>query len=271
MPYAEINEARLWYEIIGDGEPLLLHHGYTACRDNWMPVVDRLSAQFQVILMECRGAGASEDTADGYSLEQYAADVIGLLDHLGIDRVSYGGHSMGGGIGWVLATRYAERLNRLIQMAPVHSDGFESDGSEWVDLVMHARATQDRELLLDAFELTAFHPTETRAWFESRVDNLMRVSEPHLKDSMTSMASLRLGEKLPEIDMPVLVLAANADGLLTANLADYEKLPNAALHVFSFAGHDIALHEPEGVAQAIEEFMTFGVVSAATLATRKKD
>ena len=86
MAYAEINGARLWYDVRGEGEPLLLHHGYTASRVNWMPVAERLQSRYQIILMECRGAGQSEHTPGGYTLEQYAADVVGMLDHLGIDR-----------------------------------------------------------------------------------------------------------------------------------------------------------------------------------------
>ena len=106
MAQALINGARLWYEIRGTGEPLLLHHGYTASRVNWLPAAERLQDQFQVILMECRGTGESEYTEGGYSLEQYAADVVGLLDHLGIQRVTFAGHSMGGGVGYLLGLHY---------------------------------------------------------------------------------------------------------------------------------------------------------------------
>ena len=81
MPHVTVNGARLWYEVCGTGAPILFHHGYTASRVNWMPVVERLEGRYQCILMECRGTGESEYTTDGYSLEQYAADVIGVMDH----------------------------------------------------------------------------------------------------------------------------------------------------------------------------------------------
>ena len=64
---------------------MLLHHGYKASRVNWALVAQLLKDQNQILLMECRGTGESEDTEDGYSLDQYASDVIGLMDHLGID------------------------------------------------------------------------------------------------------------------------------------------------------------------------------------------
>ena len=51
MPHALINNALLWYDTMGYGEPLLLHHGYTACRDNWMPVAQRLKDRYRIIPM----------------------------------------------------------------------------------------------------------------------------------------------------------------------------------------------------------------------------
>ena len=119
MSFATINNAELWYDIRGSGPPILLHHGYTASRVNWEPAAALLTDDFQVILMECRGTGASEHTRDGYSLEQYCADVVGLLDHLGLARVTFAGHSMGGGVGYLLGLDHPDRLNGLILMAPI--------------------------------------------------------------------------------------------------------------------------------------------------------
>lgn len=67
--------------------------------------------------MECRGTRDSEDTKDGYSLAQFASDVVTLMSQIGIDKFTYAGHSMGGGIGYLLGLEYAERLSRLILMA----------------------------------------------------------------------------------------------------------------------------------------------------------
>ena len=131
MPITNINDADLWFDIIGEGEPLLLHHGYTASRVNWMPVAKRLSDRYQIILMECRGTGDSEHTKSGYSIEQYALDVVGLLDHLKLDRISFAGHSMGGGIGFQLGVHHSDRLNKLILMAPIPSGGIGPIHQAW--------------------------------------------------------------------------------------------------------------------------------------------
>jgi len=269
MPHTTINGARLWYEERGSGEPILLHHGYTASRVNWMPVAERLQDRYRVILMECRGTGDSEHTEDGYTLEQYAADVIGVLDHLGIERVTYAGHSMGGGIGYVLAIEYPERLERLVLMAAVPADGL-AEGDPVARAERRAeRKRGDREVLIHRYRAGRFRAdVQTDEWFEDRVDHLLGVSDGHYDGSGDAMRALAVGDRLGEIATPTLVIAGSIDALLPSNLRDFRRLPNAALEVFSRAGHEVAVHEPAGVADAITAFMEHGVVTSQQLAER---
>lgn len=269
MAHAMINGARLWYDVQGEGEPLLLHHGYTASRVNWEPAAAMLRDRYQVILMECRGTGDSEHTADGYSLDQYAADVIGMADHLGLDRFSFAGHSMGGGIGYVLALGYPQRIERLILMASVPADGYPLPSKEVRDFLIERRRRGDRASYMEEYIATRFRPEiETDAWFNSRIDHILAASEGHYVQGAESFAQLRVGDRLIDLDVPTLVLAGAVDSLLAANLADFSRLPNATLQVFSRAGHEVAVHEPEGVAAAIDGFMRHGVVTAAKLSSR---
>ncbi len=268
MPHVTVNGARLWYEVRGTGAPVLFHHGYTASRVNWMPVVERLEDRYQCIVMECRGTGESEYTSDGYSLEQYAADVISVMDHLGIDRFTYAGHSMGGGIGYVLALTYPQRVERLVLMAAIPADGFPGGLGREVTQPTEA----DRPTMLARHQAQRFRPeSETDAWFEDRVRHVLGVSNGHYVQGMQTMSGLSVGDRLGELTMPTLVIAGGADGLLPANLKDFGRLPNATLQVFSHAGHEVAIHEPEGVAHCIDDFLSMGVITAKTLAKRVAD
>lgn len=270
MAKVSINGAELWYEVTGEGQPLLLHHGYTASRVNWQPIADRLKDRYQIILMECRGTGESEHTTDGYNIAQYAKDVVGLLDHLQIETVSYAGHSMGGGIGYQLAVHHADRLNNLILMAPIPAGGTTNlPTDEQIQTRLDARKRGDRAHFLNEMLAMRFRPeVQTNEWFESRVDHLLTVSEGHILGGLKSMHELSLEDDLGTVNIPTLMLAGGVDGLLNANLSDYLKLPNASLHVFSRAGHEVAIHEPKGVAEAIDAFLQNGPVTAATLAER---
>ncbi len=262
MTFAVINGARLWFDVRGpeDGVPLLLHHGYTASHINWTPVSERLQQSYRVVLMECRGTGQSEHTDGGYTFAQYAADVVGLLDHLNIDRIAFAGHSMGGGIGYTLALDHGARLTKLILMAPVSADGFRDADPAPRELRRQLRLSRDRAALLAQYRGQSVRgDVETDAWFESRVDHVFGVSDGHFDGGALAMRNLDVGTRLAEITLPVLMIAGSSDGLLAANLRDFSRLPNAALHVFSRAGHEVALHEPEGVARAIDEFLRLGI------------
>jgi pimeloyl-ACP methyl ester carboxylesterase len=263
MPHVRINGARLWYEVRGSGEPLLLHHGYTASRVNWLPVAERLQDRYQVVLMECRGTGDSEHTAEGYSLAQYAADVVGMLDHLDLERVTFAGHSMGGGIGYLLGLDHAHRLDRLVLMAPIPAAGIAGLDPDARQKRLKLRRDQNRDALLAEYRAARFRPdVETDDWIESRVDHVLGVSDGHYEASAESMVELDVGHRLPELEVPTLMLAGAADELLRANLHDFLALPTATLEVLSRAGHEVAVHEPDAVARAIDAFMTHGPVTA---------
>ena len=259
MPIANINNADLWYEVLGQGAPLLLHHGYTASRVNWMPVAERLKDRYQIILMECRGTGESQHTQSGYDIAQYALDVVGLLDHLALARVAFAGHSMGGGIGFQLGVHHSERLTKLILKAAIPSGGIGPYSQELLDKQLAARARGDR-----AFFLKRYHQCRTLAeledddWFEDRVNHLMTVSDGHIAGGLETMSKLNLTAQLGDLTTPTLVIAGSGDGLLNANLQDYQRLPNADLAVLSRVGHEVAVHAPDAVAEAIDKFMTYG-------------
>ena len=127
----------------------------------------------------------------------------------------------------------------------------------------------NRDFFKREMEAMRFRPdVQTDAWFESRVDQLMRVSEAHVRDGVQTMHDLDVERQLGGVSIPVLMIAGAVDGLLSHNLADFALFPDATLQVFSHAGHEVAIHEPDGVAAAIDNFMQMGVVTGAKLLDR---
>ena len=271
MAFKNINGAKLWYDESGQGEPILLHHGYTASRDNWQPVAERLSSRYRVVLMECRGCGESEHTDDGYNLEQYAEDAVTLMTELGHASFNFAGHSMGGGVGMTVAINHPSRLNKLVLMASVGSKGL--IGKSFRDNVnarLQARKNNDREFFFKEQTAGRFRPeVQSDAWIEKRIHHLMHVvSDKHLTDSMASMQSMDYTAALTSITTPTLVIGGGVDPLLTTNLEDYQRLPDASLQVFFRAAHEIGIHETAGVAAVIEGFLQYGALNASTLKRR---
>ena len=116
MPVARLPEVDIFYEIVGNGPPLLLVAGLGGVAGYWKPQLDVLSRSFSVILHDHRGTGRSGRPAT-YSVEAMAGDIIDLMDHLGVDRAHFVGHSTGGAIGQVIAIDHPGRLASMIQFA----------------------------------------------------------------------------------------------------------------------------------------------------------
>lgn len=115
--YVEVNNVKLYYEVYGEGEPLLLLHGNGQSIEAYINQVDEFSKNRQVILLDSRGRGNStfdENTELTYTIQ--ATDTKLFLDELGLDSVDIVGWSDGGIIGLIMAIKYPEKVKRLVTM-----------------------------------------------------------------------------------------------------------------------------------------------------------
>lgn len=138
---AQVNGIKLVYREEGDpaAPPLLLLHGRTASMHDWNGITQHFAARHHVIVPDLRGHGASDHPGE-YPLPAMAEDVVALLDHLGLERVTLVGHSLGGMVSHLLAMNHPGRVERLVledvppplplkDRAPVVED--DSTGFDW--------------------------------------------------------------------------------------------------------------------------------------------
>lgn len=115
MPYAEVNQQRIYFEDTGgDGPPVILGHGFLMDHEMFAPQVAALAPQYRVITWDERGFGQTEYDGEPFSYWDSASDCLGLLDHLGIDRAVVGGMSQGGFLSLRTALTAPERVRALI-------------------------------------------------------------------------------------------------------------------------------------------------------------
>lgn len=114
--YATVRGIRIHYLDYSGPEPaIILLHGLSANANEFGGLLNEgLPALHRVIAPDLRGRGRSDKPESGYSMAEHAADIIALLDHLGIDEVIMGGHSFGALLSIYLAAHYPERITRVI-------------------------------------------------------------------------------------------------------------------------------------------------------------
>src|SRR5579862_5766041 len=115
--YAKVNGINLYYEIHGEGEPLILLHGGLGAIEMFGDVLTKLAAGRQVIGVDLQGHGRTADIDRPLSLEAMADDVAALIEHLGLQKVDLMGYSMGGEVALMTTIRHPELVRKLVAVS----------------------------------------------------------------------------------------------------------------------------------------------------------
>ncbi|HEY3732611.1 MAG TPA: alpha/beta hydrolase [Streptosporangiaceae bacterium] len=160
--YADVNGLHMYYESYGEGTPLLLLHGGMMTIDlNFETLIPDLAGRHQVIGVEMQGHGRTADIDRPLTPAALANDIVGLLDHLVIDRAHVLGHSMGGAVALELGVNYPGRVRSLVPIsASVRPDGMHED---LIDPARQATSTrmptqQDFASFQEAYQRLSPHP-----------------------------------------------------------------------------------------------------------------
>jgi pimeloyl-ACP methyl ester carboxylesterase len=128
--YAPVNGLKMYYEVHGSGEPVVLLHGsFMTITNNWTQWIGELSKTRKVIAIEMQGHGRTADIDRDFSYETLADDVAALLDHLKFPRADLIGYSMGGGVAMQCAIRHPEKVRKVVSIsARFRENGFVKEG-----------------------------------------------------------------------------------------------------------------------------------------------
>jgi len=114
MPKAKVSEINIYYEVHGQGEPLVLIQGLSGSHSAWVFQARAFKKHYQVITFDNRGAGKTGKSSGPYTIRTMAEDTIGLLDYLGVDKAHVLGISLGGMIAQEIAINHPEKVRKLV-------------------------------------------------------------------------------------------------------------------------------------------------------------
>ena len=130
--YAPVNGLKMYYEIHGKGDPVVLLHGaFMTITNNWTEMIAQLSKSRQVIAVEMQAHGRTADINRDINYENLADDIAALLDYLKIKQADLLGYSMGGGVAMQVAIRHPEKVKKVVSISAVYrSDGMVKEAIE---------------------------------------------------------------------------------------------------------------------------------------------
>ncbi|KOV79341.1 alpha/beta fold hydrolase [Nocardia sp. NRRL S-836] len=260
---AEINGITVGYDDEGAGDHVLvLVHGHPFDRTMWRPQVEHFSTEgWRVVAADLRGYGESTVVPGVTPLSAFAQDVVGLLDHLGVERFVLGGLSMGGQIVLECQRLFGDRIRGLL-LADTFAQGETPEGkaarNAMADrLLSEGMAGYADEVLT---KMVAPHNVEALPEVADHVARMMRDAPPE-----GAAAALRGRAERPDytdllgtIAVPTLVVVGSDDEFTPVADAEYmhQRIPGSALVVVHGAAHMPNLERPEAFNKALDALLT---------------
>lgn len=201
--HASVNGIRLYREISGEGEPLVLLHGGVGAGEMFEPLLPQLAARRRVILVHLQGHGRTADIDRPLRFELMADDIAALLEHLGLERADVMGYSLGGGVALQLAIRHPARVKRLVLISvPARRDG-------WYPEVLASMAAMGPEAAawMGQSPLARLYPETDWASLFTKLGELLRL-DYDWSDGIAGLSS------------PVMLVYADADAVRPAHIVE---------------------------------------------------
>jgi pimeloyl-ACP methyl ester carboxylesterase len=266
MAFAQLSKVRLEYLPHGEGpERVMFIHGFQASARIWRVVQEALPAdRYTSIAVNNRGAGASDappDEAD-FSIQHFAADARELAGALGWTDFTLVGHSLGGATVAQYAVDNPDGLKGLVLLDPANPDGREAPGGEaGIAAVLDGFSAARRKQLAGGSAgdgIDAAGSGVPESLMRALAEDMRAAPDRRLRGSLRSMMTIRIGERLKTLPMPVLLAAGDQDELipLSQMLATWAKCPKGSgLHVWHGIGHSPNLDCPLELAALLRTFI----------------
>lgn len=235
--YIVLNGVRHYYEVYGEGAPLLLIHGNQTAISGWKPQIEYFSAKYKVFAIDCRGRGNSEMGSDTLTYIQQAKDMAAFIQEMRLDSVMVIGKSDGGIVGILMGIYYPAHLKKIVSF----SANMWPDSTALFNTVL---AEQHKERV-DAEEKLKSGDT-TKDWRQIRQRLRLMEFQPHI-----SAADLN------KIDIPVLVMSCDRDVIKEEHtFFIYKNIRKANLCIVPGERHGIAKENPQLFNMLADKFLS---------------
>ena len=253
MAYCSVNGIKIYYEVSGEGFPLLLIHANPFDHRLWLYQIARFSTFFKVIAVDLRDYRHSDKPTSKTSLAMMAEDVMGVCRKEEITEAIVAGISVGGNVALQLGLDHPGIFKALILVGcssgpsdhGTRTDGYMKQGVEqYHSKHLHALVSGEfSESSLGKYLLGCFTDTDPRLKPEA------------LKSIFEALEVKNLSPRLAELRMPVLTLNGELDGTLPRTREMSQKIPGAVHQIIPGAGHACCLENPAIFDQLVQDFL----------------
>jgi pimeloyl-ACP methyl ester carboxylesterase len=253
-----VTEGKLNYKLEGSGPTLVLVHGVGANLGSWDGVCERLASEFTLLRPDLRGHGKSAPLRERYSLGKFAADIIAVMDDVGVEKAHLVGFSLGGLIGQYLAINWPQRFDRVVLLSAVAGRTPEERAK------VTARLGMIRADGIEAVGGAARERWFTEEFARDHPDAIeRRIAELKANDVESYIEAYRvfglseLVDELHRIPHRTLVMTGENDIGSNPRMARTmnERIPNSKLVILPRLKHSVLMEAPDIIATHVRAFL----------------
>jgi pimeloyl-ACP methyl ester carboxylesterase len=259
LPIIHVIDINIYYEIYGEGVPLVMITGLAGDSNWWSrEEIKAYSRYFKLIIFDNRGAGRTDKPKEEYSIDQFATDVLGLMDALKIEKAHILGTSMGGMIAQEIAINHPERVERLV-LCSTHCGGNKKINPSQKVLDMMTSSNQN---LIDGIISLCFSKKIVEKYpiviskFRKKISKTQIPPKSYILQ-LKSVDRFDAYSRLKQIIAPTLILHGKEDLLIPVSNADIiaSQIPNANVKILKQEGHWIFLPNWQKLMKIIVKFL----------------
>lgn len=256
LRYARTRDRKnIAYRIFGDGDQdVVLVHGWMVSGAVYDNLIEELAGEdYRLIVPDLRGSGLSSKPKGGYSLRNYIKDIHAVIEHADADDFVLVGHSMGGALAQLYATRYDDDLEGLILMSPVPASGFPLPQDAY-DLFAGAATDTDLQEIVIQISSVNLQPDD----FAHMASDASGVASKAIRQSLDAWTGADFADKLHKIDVDTLILVSDDPFMTPAMLqgAVGDLIDDSTLEYFPGSGHYLQVEDPASTAAHIDSFIS---------------
>jgi len=245
--YVNVNDIKVYYEIYGEGEPLLLLHGNSGSIENFVYQIPELSKHFEVIAVDSRGQGRTTDSDLEITYALMASDMSELIDKLNLGKVNVLGWSDGGNIGLELAYAHPEKVLKVVTLGANYTH------ENWMAPADNVVMDPNDPLILKTADLMKKFNTAMKRLSPDTLR--IPIIRKKLEDLMKNYPNFT-PDQLKTINVPFLIVAGDHDAInLNQTIELFTNLPKSQLYIVPHASHLVAAENPELINSAVIRFL----------------
>ena len=242
--YADSNGTKIFYQVRGEGEPLVLLMGFGADGNVWEKHVAEYEKHFKCILIDNRGVGKSDQPKGPYSTKMMADDAVAVMNHAGIENARVAGISMGGAIAQELALNYPDKVKCLALISTWPK--FNNYAKTVYENLKKLRVTSKPDEFMELLQLWIFAPP----FYEHGMDDLKEGQagaasnpNPQTRDGFEGQLDACINHdavsRLPQIKIPTLITVGDMDIFTPPAFSEvlHEGIKNSIYITFPEGGH----------------------------------